>query len=483
MRVKKYIKRKIGSVLISAILLCMLSVSVYAADTLPINAASTSLRSSGNESDSQALLRIDHDHVYEGMEQAYKYGYTPTITDGEAIVILPLLADGDVKENKITASVDLGKANESPFVYKNYRKSFSMEEKQIDGMKETQSLYYVRFDLALSQDRFNGNYPVVVEISGKNEQGKSFSQSFTIYVTISDGAADHEGIDSQTDQNVNAGIYTDASDGKADADSKDGSTDDLPQAGGASDSADESYGSADSGDASSYGGGDASGGAGESSPTSEPIVLVSGSSLAPATVTAGEAFSAVVFLKNTSKKKNVQNMVVTVSYDTTMFTSKDDSDTVYIASLKKGEVMELPLTFQVMNLGRSKIYNVRCEISGYGLLPTNTGFVGDMEPGTEGEAGINLFIGTKDQTEGYTGTDPYGDTDGLITLYYEDADGQAYTAEYTFSTCIEKAVVSGGTSSEEDERAAGQWWISALVAAGIIAAVLGWMISRKRKRV
>lgn len=561
MKMKTYKKRKFLSVLICAVLLSTLSVSVCAAESNRTLAVSSNLRSSKESSNAQTVLSIDHNHVYEGMEKAYKYGYTPTIADGKATIILPLLADGIVKDNRITASVNLGKTDASPFVYKNYRKSFSLEKKQIDGTKETQNVYYVRFDLELSQDRINGTYPVVLEMTGKNEQGKSFSQSFTIYLTISDGASGSSLGNDTVNGNVNGSIGNgtsngsvggstgnDALNGNNNVGQDDGSiyggTGNALQSGDATGVDGSAAGVTDG---SVDGAGADSGSTGESAPTSQPIVLVSGCSLAPGTVTAGEEFSATVFLKNTNQKKNVQNMVVTVTYDTTMFTSKDDSDTIYISSLKKGEVMELPLTFvsnqnladgtykidlamsydnseastlssagsiyipvkqklrveltmpniaknviagdtlpltfQVMNLGRSKIYNVRCEISGYGLLPTNTGFVGDMEPGTSGEAGVNLFIGTKDQTEGYSGTELYGDTSGLVTLYYEDADGEEYTEEYSFTTCIEKAIVSGGSSSEADEKTVGQWWISIVVAAAIIAAVLGWIMIRKRKQI
>ena len=37
---------------------------------------------------------------------------------------------------------------------------------------------------------------------------------------------------------------------------------------------------------------------------------------------------------------------------------------------------------QAMNLGRSKIYNVRAEIAADGLKPQGTIFIGDMEAGT-----------------------------------------------------------------------------------------------------
>ena len=46
-------------------------------------------------------------------------------------------------------------------------------------------------------------------------------------------------------------------------------------------------------------------------------------------------------------------------------------------SVSVGETV--PVSFQVMNMGRSAMYNVRCTVSGYGLVPSNTGYIGTME--------------------------------------------------------------------------------------------------------
>ncbi|NLB40946.1 MAG: hypothetical protein GX815_01545 [Clostridiales bacterium] len=39
-------------------------------------------------------LSIDNANVYEGMDRAYKDGYTPTVKNGKAIVVVPLLLEG-----------------------------------------------------------------------------------------------------------------------------------------------------------------------------------------------------------------------------------------------------------------------------------------------------------------------------------------------------------------------------------------------------
>lgn len=525
-------------------------------------------------------LTIDNVHVFDGMEKAYKNGYVPTVSEDTAIVVLPLMADSAIQDEKIEVQADLGEIKNSPFVYKNYRKTFSREEIKPTGEEDAVSIFYIRFDLALHAERKNGTYPVVLDVAGKDGQGKAFSQKFTIYISITDGVddgdvgTDHGSSDTGNDDGGagSGGTGTGSGDagtgsdnpGSGNLDSGEGNGDSGSDVDGAAPGSDsDTDGSdADTGDdlvsgigddtgsyGSGYGGdyGSSSGGqSGTDTPTSQPIVLVSGSSFASGTVTAGQEFTVTVYLKNTSEKKNVQNMVVTITYDTEKFTLKEESDTIYIPSLKKGEVMELPITleshfntpegtykidlgmsydnseaetltssgsiyipvkqelnveltmpkiaekvtagdtlplsFQIMNLGRSKAYNVRCEVSGYGLFPVSTAFVGDMEAGTAQTAEMNVFIGAKNQSEDYTGTEPYGETSGLVIMYYEDEQGQEYTEEFSFTTMIEKAVVVSGSETQEEEKTAGQWWVSVLVVGVILVVIGGYVIVRRRLR-
>ena len=97
-------------------------------------------------------LSIDNAHVYEGMDKAYKDGYTPTVKDGVATVVLPLIASGEIKDNTITVTPGLGDTASSPFVYKNYQKAVSLQDNAVTG-GSTVSSYLVRFDFPLSSDR------------------------------------------------------------------------------------------------------------------------------------------------------------------------------------------------------------------------------------------------------------------------------------------------------------------------------------------
>ena len=52
-------------------------------------------------------LRIDNQNIYVGMNRAYKNGYQPTCEKGKVILVLPLICDEKLKNNTITASVEL----------------------------------------------------------------------------------------------------------------------------------------------------------------------------------------------------------------------------------------------------------------------------------------------------------------------------------------------------------------------------------------
>ncbi len=427
------------------------------------------------------MLEIDNLHVYEGMERSYQNGYIPTVKDGKAIVVLPLVASGDIAGGKITATPSLGDAT-SPFVHRNYRKTVKIEDNAV-AKDKTIASYLVRFDLPLTEDRNNGVYPVTIDVSGQAADGSAVQDAFTTYVTITDGA------------DPNAVAPTEA-----------------PE-----------------------------------TPVSQPKVIVSHYSVNPSPAEAGEPFSATITLKNTSDTQSVQNMAVTVSCDSPNIVLQNDSNVIYVSKLKKGEttdievryetdldtpagrynitltmeydnsdavtlagagtvpvtvsqplrvVMEvpqipesanagdtMPLEFQVMNMGRSPVYNVRVALNAPGLIPSETAFIGNMEAGTAMPGQMDVFVGTKNMTEGYEGDDKYGNTSGTITLIYEDAQGQEYTEETAFSMTIEEPVIAAAADVEPEEevKTAGQWWISVVIGGVIIGGLAAFLILRKKR--
>ncbi len=197
---------------------------------------------------------------------------------------------------------------------------------------------------------------------------------------------------------------------------------------------------------------------------------------------------------NTEPKQYAIDLAM--SYDDPNAVTLSSSGTVYV-TVKQSQRVELtmptiskeltagdtiPLSFQVLNLGRSKVYNVRCDVEGYGLLPTSTAFVGDMEAGTEGNATLNLFVGTKDLSEGYTGTEQYGSTTGTVTLTYEDEEGKEAHEEFSFNTTIVEPVIVKREEEQPQKKPASQWWVSVIMVGAVILLTLsGILVYRWRK--
>lgn len=431
-------------------------------------------------------LRIDNQNIYEGMNRAYKNGYQPTCEKGKVILVLPLLCDEKLKNNTITASVELGNTDNSPFIFRNYEKDFRCKPEKINGTQETKDVFLVSFSLDLNKSRINGVYPITVNVSGMDESGGAVQNTFTNYVTITDG--------------INPNASDDA------------------------------------------GKGDAAGG-GEEKPTSAPIVLVSNSVFSTETVKAGEDFEVVVTCKNTSKNKGVQNMVATINVPSSDFELKNDSNTIFVGKLGAEKTTDLtlkfhvskstadgnypieiamsyddpkantytstgnvvvtveqpldvqltmpriekemtagdtiPMSFQVMNLGRSPVYNVRCDVICDGLSQTKTAFIGNMESGTAGEGITNIFVTTME------GDEPYGDTAGKVTLTYEDSFGNEHSQDFEIKTTIVKMPENTVMAQSQEPERASQWWVSIAIVVGIIVVVgcsmAAYFIGRRKR--
>ena len=437
-------------------------------------------------------LQIDDANVYEGMDKAYNAGYLPQVKNGVVTLVLPLIADGDIKANQIVVTPNLGDSYSSPIQYKNYQKTFVLDEHLVNEEKnkdtdieERVEAYLVCFEFPLKSDRKNETYPVSLSIQAQSASGSIIQQTYTCYFTVTDGVS----TDVVTEPEISVGMTME-----------------------------------------------------EETPESQPRILISKYSIDAVPVSAGEEFTATVTLRNTSETMAVQNMVVTVSCDSANFVLLNDSNTIYIDKLGAGKTMDvkiryktdletppqrynvnlsmsydnsdamslassgsimvevaqvpdvelapfnlepevnagetIQMSFQVMNLGRSPIYNARVELSAPGLYPAGTGFIGNMEPGTAATTRLDVFIGMKEDAE-----ERYGATSGTVTLVYEDASGQEYTQEADIDTEIKALVISAPTTETEEEaesKAASQWWISVLAGSAVIGILA--IVLRKQKK-
>ena len=124
--------------------------------------------------------------------------------------------------------------------------------------------------------------------------------------------------------------------------------------------------------------------------------------------------------------------------------------------------------------------NVTVTLTGAGLFPTSSVFLGDIPPGEAGYGEMKVFIGMLSMTEGYT--ESYGPTTGTYTISYQDDQGVSYAEETQVSTEIKQPVIEGEKTEAEKaaeaeaRQAASQWWISVLVAFAVIAIIVAVIV-------
>ena len=436
------------------------------------------------ESSIPTALTIDTENIYDGMDKAYEDGYVPRTENGFMYIVLPMLSNGNIYQNRIKVSLGLGSGASSPFVMANYEKTFEMETVTPKNSNEEKELFLIEFTVKLSSERINGVYPVAVNISGYDDSGTPIDCSYTIYVTITDGKSNQV-------------------------------TQPAPEVA-----------------------------------TAEPVVYISNSVVQPDKVMAGEEFTLTVTLKNSLATKSVKNMLVKIDtgnlhinllenanvfqvdkipaggeteltfrlasdasipagkYNLNFTFNYDSSKTLNLSSsgstiveIHQPANMELvtprfaqsvtvgetiPLSLQVMNMGRDPMYNVRCTVSGFGFAPSNTGYIGTMDAGSSATTEVELYIIALNASQGNENGSQYGNTVGTVTLIYEDETGQEYQQETQFETTVNRPVVEvAQTASGEDaeEKAAGQWWISVLILGGVIlAAGIGFVLIKRKKK-
>lgn len=428
------------------------------------------------------VLEIDSSHIYSGMDMAYEDGYLPRISGGVMKIVLPLKCSGTLWDDKLDTSISLDTSASSPFVVENYRKTFYLESVTPKNSSEAQEVYLVTYDIQLSDERRNGTYPVTITTFGFDASGNAITTTFTLYITITDG---------KIEKIAQPVVDT---------------------------------------------------------PTAEPVVYISKTVLEPTTAQAGESFTMTVTLKNSITTKYVRNMLVTVDTGNVQIDLEEDSNIFPIEKIDKGGEVELtlhfstepaipsgkypinfsfkydssktlnlsstgatvveiqqpanmelvmprfadsvsvgetvPVTFQVMNMGRSSMYNVRCVVSGYGLVPSNTGYIGTMEAGTSKNTKVELYIIALNASSGNENGPQYGNTTGTVTLIYEDETGQEYSQEATFDTTVNRPVVQlpqNNTEEEKAEQRVGSWWISVTILGGVILATVGTFLFFQKK--
>lgn len=491
-------------------------------------------------------LQIDSTHQYlnaDGtpkMERTYSEGYTPTVANGYANIVLPLIPANGAKlkdGTKINTSINLGDPSSAPFVVKNYDKIFTYTNHKATG--GAADSFLVEYDLQLSENRGNGVYPVVISTSYTLADGTTMMQDFTVFVTISDVPPPPVPVPEPEPQ---------------------------PDPG-------------------------------PSSPASQPKVIVSNYTIAPNPVNAGEKFTVNVTLENTSKAQSVKNITVTFKSQTTDLMPGDNTNTAYIEKIgakktadfsfsmaaradakagpqkidiaiayENGEAAALTATDEISvevhqkirleydppkfpsqvymgdstsaslnlyNKGKNTLYNVTATLDVPGLTPESSAFLGNMESGasktadiyasvapdpnagmggttggadggmtSNGAAAVGMIGGADGATDivvqdegmasretqgagNAAGAVQPGPVEGNFTVTYEDEYGEEYEIKIPVSTVLvpmpDPGMIDPGEMPVE-EPAGFPWWGWVLIAGGAAAVVIVIVVVRKKKK-
>lgn len=415
-------------------------------------------------------LTIDSHTLYPGMALTYAEGYVPTILNGRVYIVLPLL--GQTYDGRVTVTANLGETQDSPFIYGNYSQTAAGYGKYVFGL-----------EIPLLAERYNGTYPVELRADYLDVTGKQASQTFPVYVTITDGKTPPDPNEAPRQEVEKPELFISAC--KVEPETVGGEEEfsvavTIDNIGAIrARSVRLTYGSEAAG-----------------------IVPAETNNALHLENIASEDSAEVTFRMKTTKDvlAGQQPFYITLDYADLYGGVYTNTRTFLIQvtqpavmgydpvtlpkEIAAGETVSLPAN--VFNLGKSTLRNVTVTLTGAGLFPTSSVFLGDIPPGEAGYGEMKVFIGMLSMTEGYT--ESYGPTTGVYTVSYRDDQGVNHAEETQVSTEIKQPVIEGEKTEAqkqaeaEAKRAASQWWISVLVAFAAIAIIVAVIVVNKFAR-
>ena len=416
-------------------------------------------------------LIIDSWSLYDGMDKTYQQGYVPRIVNGCCYIIFPLI--GETYDGKVTVTADLGATADSPFVFGNYSQTAA-------GWGR----YVFMLEIPLVKGRINGSYPVTLRADYLDVLGQQKQQSFTLYVTISDGKNPPDPNDVPKQEVEKPELFISACE----------ITPDTVTGGDGEFSVNvkiDNIGSIRARSVRLTYGSEAEG----------ILPYDTNNAILLDNIASGEGAEAAFKMRTTKDViagsraffitldyVDLYGGVYTATRQFLVNVTQPAEMTYDAISLPKevtaGETISLPAN--VFNIGKSPLRNVTVNLTGAGLFPTSSVFLGDIQPGQAGYGEIKVFVGMLSMTEGYT--ESYGKTSAVYTVTYTDDAGEAHTAEQQLSTEIKQPILDGEKTDaekqaeEEQKRAMSQWWISALAAFAVIAIIVAVIVVSKFAR-
>lgn len=415
---------------------------------------------------SAVRLTIDNQNRYEGMEKSYSEGYMPQVKDNAVHLVVPIQASAVLQGRCMQVSLNLGEVQNTPFVVKNYERTLYAQQAAVNEGSQTVESYVADFYLDLKADRYNGSYPVTVNIRAADEAGNESVQEFTVYVTITDGKMPEE---EEAKRPVFAPkvMVQSCQFSKSDILAGDEITAEITLVNTSKTEPAKNMVVTAALPAEQFtlsGGSDA--------------VYIEG---IPAGKTAKVSYSYQV---NAGAPQGQYDLDLTMDYADSKGNVCSGSGKVKLsvrqpvqmkfdslsleAQVEVGDVVEASV--QAMNLGRGRVYNVRAVLEADGLTPQGTLFIGDMEPGSVASASTQITVAGLSE-----GNSLYGQTEGTVTFYFEDESGQEQTEVITFQTKINSPFSE--EKPQEDE--SGQWWIIVAIIGGLLILFAVVVIVRK----
>ena len=132
------------------------------------------------------------------------------------------------------------------------------------------------------------------------------------------------------------------------------------------------------------------------------------------------------------------------------------------------------LNINLMNTGKSTLYNCKVEYDIEGLESGGSSFAGEIPVGESKTATANLRVDSEKT----------GNVKGTIKITYEDAFGKTFEKEQEVKTLIEKKVIKA-EKKEEEEKKNPLWWLfllGGLVVGGGLGFGIPFAINSKKQR-
>lgn len=276
----------------------------------------------------------------------------------------------------------------------------------------------------------------------------------------------------------------------------------------------------------------------QTKPTFQPKIIVDSYKISKENVYAGEEFNVNITIRNTNSSMSVKNLMVTAGIENEFLKLKSKSDSIFVDEIpaagsttvsytlssgsatptgqyelklsmgyadkegntydstgqvkinitqksklkvdnliisKEAEIGDtIEAGIKAMNLGNEKIKNVRAEIKADGLTPKGTLFIGDIEAGQAGEASVEVTVGSLKESDS-----EYGESNGVVTYYYENEDGREQKIEQEFTISIKELTIP---QNDDTTRKSNQWWIAIAVVVVLLLGFSGYGIYRKLYR-